>query len=372
MMSESQYTDYANALVAHSLESYLTYQNPMVLSDNIELSLRQKDSTTLAAISYWEQRISHEEIDKIKWWGDTFLTSTEKELRSLAAALIADLNHRQRLSYLKNSLEKYSSNQPLFVYNSKLLSHCLNGDLIPSSQFQKEYLANIVQFANGKYAYIDETLEPPILQQLEERGSIYFVRINPNYVYDTRPPKLIKEAAWRSPSPKWLNAIAIKPNCKDGFSYYIPDDIDMKTEPYEYLDRHLLGILRIEGEYRRGKDGYFSMMVEELKEVKHPFLDDFYIIGRMIHLDSMDDGGNGLNAKLKHIDLAVNLYTGNDACSRLNERLENGGKIIDASYRSHVLRVNDTLLSDLIMFSTFFESKCLQNEWIEDMFTSKT
>ena len=44
--------------------------------------------------------------------------------------------------------------------------------------------------------------------------------------------------------------------------------------------------------------------------------------------------------------------------------------LVDATYRSHILRLNDVQLSDIIMFSTFFESKYLQDEWINGMFTS--
>ena len=53
-------------------------------------------------------------------------------------------------------------------------------------------MTNVVRFPNGKYAYIDESLEPPILQHLEERGLTYYVRINPNYV-DDKPYCYIKE-----------------------------------------------------------------------------------------------------------------------------------------------------------------------------------
>ena len=372
MMSDIQYKDYINNMIDKSLKTYLSYHNPMNLSDAVVSLMSQKEHTTMEAISYWKLRLTQKEIDKVKWYGDTFLTDIEKDLRTITAALIVDLGYHQSLRYLQHSLEKYTVSQPLFSSNQKLLSHTLNDELIPSSQLQRDYFANVVQFANGKYAYIDDSLEPPLLQQLEERGVTYYVRVNPNYLYEKHPPVLIKEAAWRKPSPHWQNAIGIKPNKHDGFSYYIPDDVDVKTSPFEYIDRNFLHILRLEGEYKRKRDGYFSMMVEELKEVNHPFLEEYYIVGRMIHLDSIEDGEKGLNAKLKHIDLSINLYIENDAISRVNERLENGGKIVDATCRSHLLRLNDAQLSEIITFSSFFESKCLQDEWIKDMFTSDT
>lgn len=372
MMSDIQYKNYIDDIIDKSLETYLDYLNPTTLSDDIVSLVNQKEYSTLEAIAYWKEKLTQKEINKVKWYGDTFLTNVDKEIKNSTSALISDLNYHQRLRYLQNSLKRYSISQPLFDTNQELLSHSLNCEIIPSTLFQRDHFANIVQFANGKYAYIDEYLEPPLLQQLEERGLAYYVRVNPNYLYEKHPPILIKEAAWRKPSPKWKNAIGIRHNQKDGFSYYIPDDVDIKTNPFEYSDRYILHILRIEGEYKRNRDGYFSMMVEELKEVSHPFLDEYYIVGRMIHLDSIEDGEKGLNAKLKHIDLAINLYIENDAISRMNERLENGGKVVDATCRSHILRLNDAQLSDIVMFSTFFESKSLQDEWIKDMFTGNT
>ena len=79
-------------------------------------------------------------------------------------------------------------------------------------------------------------------------------------------------------------------------------------------------------------------------------------------------GRNGMYSKLKHIDLTINLYMDDDAETRCNKHLENGGEIIPATYRSHMLRINNTTLSDIILLSTFFESKCLSDEWITEMF----
>lgn len=370
-MDINQYNDYLNTIIEESIRKYLTLIDPMYLVEKIVSLKKQGDHMTLDAISYWQHKLTNSIIIKVKSYGDMFLSEIEEELRYSTTALIWDIDYHQRLRYLEKSLQKYSVEQPLFISNEKLLSQSFSKELIPSTEFQKDYISNVVQFSNGKYAYIDELIEPYLLNNIEARDITYYVRLNPLFYYDQKPPFLIKREAWRKPSPKWENAIGIKPNCKDGFSYYIPDDIDINTNGYEHSDRYFLGIFRLEGEYKRQRDGYFSMMVEELKEVKHPFWEDYYLIGRMVHLDSNESGEKGLDTKLKHIDLALNLYTGDNAIKRRNERLENGGRIVDASFRSHLLRVNDTQLSDIILFSTFFESKTLQNEWINEMFNIK-
>ena len=372
MMSEIQYENYARVLIDESLTSYLSSHNSMKLSDDVVALVKQNDDTTLAAIDYWKQRLKATEIEKIKRNVNISLIEIENEdLKIIAAALIADLNYRQNLFFLRISLEKYSDKQPLFDDSDLLTQTVSKNELLPSTLFQRDdYMANVVRFTNGKYAYIDESLEPSILQKLEERGLTYSVRINPNYVYDT-PSILHKREMWRAPSPKWQNAMGIKPHCEDGFSYYIPDDIDLKTcNSLAYHDRRILKIYRLEGFYERKGDGYFEMMVEELKKEEHPFLEEYYIVGRIIHLDSIEDGGKGFDAKLKHIDLAINLYIEDTAKSREEKRLENRRAKVDATHRSHILRLDEARLSDLIMFSTFFESKYLQNEWINGMFAS--
>ena len=372
-MSDIQYEDYAQALIDKSLATYLSSHNSMKLSDDVVELVKQKDDTTLAAIDYWKQRLTATEIEKIKRKVNTSLFDIEEEdLRINASALIADLNYRQRLRFLENSLKKYSVKQPLFDLDSDLLTPTVSkNELIPSTLFKRyDHISNVVQFANGKYAYIDESLEPLILQNLEERGLIYYVRINPNYVYDT-PSILHKREIFRAPSPKWKNAIGIKRYCDDGFSYYIPDDVKLEDNPHKYFERNDRGIFRLEGCYERRGDGYFEMMVEELKKEEHTFLEDeYYIIGRIIHLDSFEDGEKGFDAKLEHIDLAVNLYKGNAAFNRKNKRLENRSAKEKYTLSSHILRLDDARLSDLILFSTFFESKYLQDEWINGMFTS--
>lgn len=123
MMSDIQYKDYTNALIDKSLVTYLSYHNPMILSDEIVSLVKQNDNNTLKALSYWKERLTLKEIDKIKWYGDNFLTNIKEEQRDITSALIADLNHHQRLRYLENSLRKYSINQPLFSSNQELLSH---------------------------------------------------------------------------------------------------------------------------------------------------------------------------------------------------------------------------------------------------------
>ena len=368
-MTDTQYQDYIRGQVNTFLQKSFYKDYVTDILDELSLQVKANNPATLQALSYLQSLISQTEIDKVKWIAESLMKKdVDIALREQIAVLGSDISHNLGLYHLIKSLEKYNSAQLLFCENSELLNQSHKHELLSSTILQREPLSSIVRLPNKKYAYIEDCLEQPILQTLTERGIEYYVRVNPHYIYNQKPTMLIKEAAWRRPSPKWENAIGIKANCKDGFSYYIPDDIDCETHPHEFMDRKLLNVFRLEGMYKRESNGYFSMMVEELKEVKHPFNNGRYVIGRMIHLDSDEDGKNGMRSKLKHIDLAINLYVDNDAETRCNEHLENGGKIVNATYRSHILRINNTTLSDIILLSAFFESKCLSDEWITEMF----
>lgn len=300
-----------------------------------------------------------------------FFDRIDENIRETALIILMEMQYYQNLLCLQQSLKRYDSSQTLFQAYPHLLAKSFKCEMLYSTCFTRQQNTNIVKIGQH-YAYLNSYIPIQILNYLDNRRTSYYARINSTAIYDHVPPQRIAEEKWREPNPKWKSAIGIKNNHKDGFSYYIPDDVDIKTNKYEYWDKNVRHIERLEGEYRRNKDGYFSMMIEEIKKVKHPFDDqEFYLIGRMIHLDSAEDGSAGMDSKLKHIDIAINLYDGEDAYKRYNCRLEQGEKIVDATMRSHLLRINDTALSNIIPISTFFESESLTQEWLVDMFNQE-
>ena len=127
MMSDIQYEDYAQALIDKSLATYVSYQNTMKLSDDVVSLLTQKDDATLEALAYWKQKLDAIKIERIKRNVNISLIDIEDEdLKIIAAALIADLNYRQGICYLRNSLEKYSIHQLLFTFDNDLITHTVS------------------------------------------------------------------------------------------------------------------------------------------------------------------------------------------------------------------------------------------------------
>ena len=108
------------------------------------------------------------------------------------------------------------------------------------------------------------------------------------------------------------------------------------------------------------------MMVEELSErPRQPFL-----LGRCIHLDTADDPGTPFDkAVLHHIDLAINVYVGDARATRLGQNLAEIGKVVDATTRTHLLRMDGVQFSMLLSYAwLFFVSEPLVKEWLQEQF----
>lgn len=108
------------------------------------------------------------------------------------------------------------------------------------------------------------------------------------------------------------------------------------------------------------------MMIEELSQIDTHGL----LFGRCIHLDTDSKFGTPFEfAQLNHLDLAINIYEGEAANKRLGDNLAAGNVTTDASYRTHLLRIEGIPFKGLFGFViAFFRSQTLISEWFEDQF----
>ena len=95
-----------------------------------------------------------------------------------------------------------------------------------------------------------------------------------------------------------------------------------------------------------------------------------YIVGRCIHLDSQSPEGTLLDqVRLDHIDLAINVYQDNAMRTRLEQKLDVDRKVVDASCRTHLLRVDGAQFPILFDCAPdFFQSSVLVLEWLDAQF----
>ena len=79
-------------------------------------------------------------------------------------------------------------------------------------------------------------------------------------------------------------------------------------------------------------------------------------------------GTDAACAPLNHLDLAINMYF-DGAASRRRVQTLSGGRVEDASVRTHLLRIDGAPFSSCVEFARqFFQSNVLLSEWIGDQF----
>ena len=166
-------------------------------------------------------------------------------------------------------------------------------------------------------------------------------------------------------NPNWWKNLTIHNRAKEGASYIL-DDCSPKENYRQYWELHIKNIKRLEVVAKRNNNGNLSMMIEELTGIDNHGL----MFGRMIHLDTDSAYGTEFEeSKLNHLDLAINIYEGDIAKKRLEDNLAEGNKSTSASYRTHLLRIEDIPFKGLFGYVTsFLKSQTLVNEWFEDQF----
>ncbi|MBY3246032.1 hypothetical protein HFO16_32440 [Rhizobium laguerreae] len=164
--------------------------------------------------------------------------------------------------------------------------------------------------------------------------------------------------------PSWLSNFGLRKGMKDFGSYQLLNR-PISDGQAEYWDYDVKMVRRLEVCVERREENYLTMMIEEL-----PRPDDSsgLMIGRCIHLDTRDPAFTPLGeVKMQHLDLAINVYEDEDRKKRFDGSLQNG-RVHDATFRTHLLRIEGIPFSSLFLFSAMFlESEVLIGEWVNDL-----
>lgn len=273
----------------------------------------------------------------------------------------------------KKRCELYSKEQPLFRKEPTLFDSIRKKDngnqdleLIDFKVFNQINESEILN-VNKSYTLIDSALNPLIVVWSKENfnNNSLYIRANPFKIFDKQPPQLILESILMPANPNWWKNLTIHNRAKEGASYIL-DDCSPKENYRQYWELHIKNIKRLEVVAKRNNNGNLSMMIEELTGIDNHGL----MFGRMIHLDTDSAYGTEFEeSKLNHLDLAINIYEGDIAKKRLEDNLAEGNKSTSASYRTHLLRIEDIPFKGLFGYVTsFLKSQTLVNEWFEDQF----
>lgn len=97
------------------------------------------------------------------------------------------------------------------------------------------------------------------------------------------------------------------------FAAYQLLDRPTSDGPAEYWDYHAKHLRRLEVRVERREDNYLTMMIEQLPRPDDP---SGLMIARCIHLDTFDPALTPLGVQMQHLDLAINVYVGEDRKER--------------------------------------------------------
>lgn len=107
-------------------------------------------------------------------------------------------------------------------------------------------------------------------------------------------------------------------------------------------------------------------MIEELADLR---ASDGFVLGRVIHWDTNEpQGTEAEKANVSHLDLAIYLYCGSDAVTRMSQTLAHG-RVQDATVRTHLLRIEGIKANAVLAFAhQFLQSRSLLCDWFNDQF----
>lgn len=304
-----------------------------------------------------------------------FFTEFETPERIALFSFMFDIGNELKVKRLRLSFEKYEINQPLFSGEYDLFN-CIRKnkegvadlELIDTACLQSIHDSEIFS-RNGYFYRIDGYLSQALYPLCKKSfpDSPIFIRLDPTVRYSEQPLFQLNEEVLIPANPNWWQNLNIHRRNKEGASYILYPKEPNKDSLQEYWEYNVKGIRRLDVVAKRNNDGNLSMMIEELSDRDS---DSGITIGRCIHLDTDDDIGTPFNeSKINHLDLAINVYEGSALQNRYAGNLANGYKVEDATFRTHLLRIENIPLKSIFLFVLiFFQSKTLICDWFSDQF----
>jgi hypothetical protein len=293
----------------------------------------------------------------------TAFENEDLEDRKVWFYLSHEIGKRRDKLYFMRKCAPYDLEQPLFKMSPDLWNATLNRDLININSVKLIGQGAILGFKNG-YSLTDSELNPNILTWASTNfpSSPTYVRIHPYKVSVDLPIQPLLEATIIPANPKWWENLMIFKNNKEGSSYILEEGSTNTDHIWDYGAKK---IRRLEVSAQRKNDGTLSMMIEELQK-----LSDGHWMGRCIHLDTKSAVGMpSAKAVLMHLDLAINMYFDETIKERWNQNLASGGKVVDATCRTHLFRIEEVPFDSVLEFARmFFKSSVLLSEWYADQF----
>jgi hypothetical protein len=321
-----------------------------------------------ACVAFLRAVSTQEELGSVTGYLEMgYFTDSDQELEKAWCLFMLDIVRASEELALKQMCQPYAREQPLFVGAPDLFDRIRpDFELIDDRAITSIDDSEVYSVGAG-FSKLPSQLRPDIPSWARKQFPDVprFVRLHP-WEYHTEQPKLqLMKAPLVPANPRWMATLALFPNTKT-FAAYVLQDCDRKEDMEQYRDFHLRHIRRLEvTAERRRKDNYLSMMIEEIPRDDDP---NGLMVGHCIHLDTCAAVGTSMTkARLSHLDLAINVYSGAQRAVRMANSLQHG-KVCDATYRTHLFRIEDVPFPALFEFARLFlRSRYLLTEWLVNL-----
>jgi hypothetical protein len=346
------------------------------VQDYVEDLTRDEPETAKEIIEVRKSLLTQQDKDSLS--GYLFIgyfRDFSSEERMALFSYLFDISRALDIKSLNVRFEQYGSDHPIFSKDSTLFdlvrtktNGSKDNELLDSSGFNCVYGSEIFK-RKGFYYKLDPHLPPAIYTYSKTAfpDVQIFIRLDPSHVYDAEPTATLCESILIPANPNWWKQLKIRHRAKEGASYSLDAPERPSDDKDRYWDYHVRGVRRLDVVAKRNSSGNLSMMIEELSS---PNNENSLLIGRCIHLDTDSSYGDEFtSAILNHLDLAINVYEGGNVESRFNRNLAAGTKVTDATFRTHLFRIEGIPLTIVLPYCLmFFQSKSLTGEWISDQF----
>lgn len=353
--------------------------NSILSADYVESLIRDNPQETQDIIEVRKATFCASDYERLGGYLEINLFSTFKSSDRMALfSFLFDISNDFDVKRLRHSFQKYKIDQPIFL-GDKGFFECIrkkSGGTADLELIDSACLENIqgseIFCRNGNYYKIDGYLNQalfPLCKQYFPNSPV-FIRLDPTVKYSSKPLCQLNEEVLIPANPNWWKKLEIHRSNKEGASYALYPKEPTKDSYQEFWEYNVKGIRRLDVVAKRNNSGNLSMMIEELSDKNS---DSGIAIGRCIHLDTNDKIGTSFNdSTLNHLDLAINVYEVGAAKKRYDENLANGSVVESATFRTHLLRIENIPLKSIFLFVlVFFQSKTLINEWFKDQFQTK-
>lgn len=279
---------------------------------------------------------------------------------------------RNHIYNANRSFQKYSKNQPLFVLYPELLTNTeyVSNNVLNNLDKIRQYSENGhrfwgIPYRNHILCLIDNSELYHCLLSLNPTE--IKVHVDPYRYYDNNLHAFCTKGIVRWLDPHWKSRKLLYSGQTGGiYDPSYPVENLISDDAYNYLMRAKIwdsGSVRLEVSVKNNKKNGCTILLEELYYI----FKDGILTGRCIHMDIIEDGIDS-NSIMNHIDFAINYYLNSKETKRLTSSITNNEEFVEASFRTHVVRLNKIKFESFPRLCiSFIKNKRLSMEFLYDL-----